>query len=132
PCKRCRPEEASPGDARAALVAGLCRHLEQADEVPSLESLAGRAGLSVSPLLRVFRAVTGMTPRAWVRALREERLRRELEGGGSITEAIHQAGFGSSSRFYERSTRVLGMTPGRYRAGAPGLRIRFAVGECSL
>lgn len=132
PCKRCRPDQASPAERRAALVAELCRVIESAGEVPSLEELARRAGLSVFHLHRVFKALTGLTPRAYAAAHRARRVRAALAGEGTVTEAIYAAGYASVGRFYEKSGDVLGMTPTRYRAGGANTRIRFAVGECSL
>ena len=132
PCRRCRPDEASPVDRQAALVADLCRYIEQAETEPRLAALAARAGLSPFHLHRVFKAVTGITPHEYAAAHRARRLHDALGGGGSVTEAIFDAGYGSSGRFYAQSDRLLGMTPGRYRAGGRDMVIRFAVGECSL
>jgi AraC family transcriptional regulator of adaptative response/methylated-DNA-[protein]-cysteine methyltransferase len=132
PCRRCRPNEA-PGAARAALVAQACRTIEQSEEIPTLDSLARRAGLSPFHFHRIFRSVTGLTPKAYGAAHRAERLRGELaEAGNSITGAIYAAGFGSGSRFYETSDEVLGMTPTEFRKGGAEVTIRFAVGRCSL
>ncbi len=131
-CKRCDPDGSPPAQRSAALVAELCRFIEEEETPPSLEALAARAGLSPHHLHRLFKAATGLTPRAYAAGRRAERVRGELEGGATVTEAIHGAGYGSSSRFYEESDRVLGMTPRQYRAGGGGARIRFAVGNCSL
>lgn len=131
-CKRCRPDE-PPADARrAAVVAALCRLLESSEEMPSLEALAAHVGLSPFHVHRMFKATTGVTPRAYAAAHRAARVRRELEGDASITEAIYGAGYNSSARFYAESTARLGMTPSEYRSGAAALPIRFAVGPCSL
>ncbi|AUX38983.1 AraC family transcriptional regulator [Sorangium cellulosum] len=132
PCKRCRPGQPSLAEQHAGLVAELCRFIEDADQPPSLEALASRAELSVHHLHRVFKAVTGLTPRAYARAHRAERVRAELGRRGTVTEAIYGAGYSSNGRFYEESTQVLGMTPTDYRAGGANMEIRFAVGECSL
>jgi AraC family transcriptional regulator of adaptative response/methylated-DNA-[protein]-cysteine methyltransferase len=132
PCRRCRPDRTSPEEERAAAVARLCRLIEEAERPPALAELAERAGLSAGHLHRVFREVTGLTPRAYAAAHRARRVRRELERSETVTAAFHRAGYGSSGRFYEESSRVLGMTPASYRAGGAGEEIRFAVGECSL
>jgi AraC family transcriptional regulator of adaptative response/methylated-DNA-[protein]-cysteine methyltransferase len=132
PCRRCRPDLPSIAERQAAQVAVLCRLIEAADEMPTLEALAARAGWSPSHTHRVFRAVTGVTPRAWFDAHRAGRLQRALAAGASVTEAIYAAGWGSSSRLYERSDRLLGMKPSVFRAGGPAETIRFAVGACSL
>ena len=131
-CKRCKPDLAPLAERRAEAVAELCRLIERSDEVPSLEELAAHAGLSVFHTHRVFKAVTGLTPKAYAAAHRAGRIRRELRAKGSVTEAIYQAGYNSSARFYEESNQVLGMTPTSFRAGGRDLEIRFAVGECSL
>jgi AraC family transcriptional regulator, regulatory protein of adaptative response / methylated-DNA-[protein]-cysteine methyltransferase len=131
PCKRCRPDRA-PGEERAAAVARACRLIETAEEMPDLDRLAEEAGLSRYHFHRVFKAATGVTPRAYAAARRADRLRAELTRSPSVTAAIYQAGFGSSGRFYAASSEMLGMRPREYRAGGEGTAIRFAVGECSL
>jgi AraC family transcriptional regulator of adaptative response/methylated-DNA-[protein]-cysteine methyltransferase len=132
PCKRCRPDRPRPADPHAALVIELCRRIERAERAPRLDELAASAGLSPSHLHRVFKAVTGLTPNAYAAAHRARRVRAELDRGATITEAVYGAGYGSSGRFYEESSAVLGMTPARYRAGGADTEIRFAAGECSL
>lgn len=81
---------------------------------------------------RVFKAITGVTPKAYADAHRAGRVRQELARGNSVTDAIFESGFNSNSRFYQKSTEMLGMTPGKYRAGGADTHIRFAIGECSL
>lgn len=133
PCQRCRPDAPPLAQRQAALVAELCRAIEVADEPPSLEALAERAGLSVSHLHRTFKAVTGLTPRAWAAAHRAQRVRAALDDPGArVTDAIYDAGYGTASRFYEEAGAVLGMTPTAWRAGGADTDIRFAIGECSL
>ncbi|MEP7119359.1 MAG: bifunctional DNA-binding transcriptional regulator/O6-methylguanine-DNA methyltransferase Ada [Byssovorax sp.] len=131
-CKRCKPDQAPLAEQQANQVADLCRFIEAAEQTPSLDELASRAGLSVYHLHRVFKAITGLTPRAYAAAHRASRVRTELGKSGSVTEAIYDAGYSSNGRFYEESNQVLGMTPTRYRAGGENTAIRFAVGECSL
>lgn len=131
-CKRCRPDQLSAQTLKANLIADLCRFIEAADHIPSLAELAQRSGLSPHYMHRTFKAVTGLTPRAYAAATRANRLRAELESGASVTQAIYDAGYSSSSRFYDESDGVLGMTPSSYRAAGAGALIRFAVGECSL
>lgn len=130
PCKRCRPDQ--PVAVVAARVAQLCRLIERAEQTPSLATLAQHAGLSPWHLHRVFKAATGLTPRAYAAAHRAQRVKSGLLKGATVTDAIYAAGYGSSGRFYEQSNAVLGMTPARYRAGGDGTTIRFAVGQCSL
>ena len=132
PCKRCRPDQPPLAEQHAARAAELCRLIENAEQVPSLDEMATHAGLSVSHLHRIFKAVTGLTPKAYAAAHRARRVRAVLARSGTVTEAIYDAGYNSSGRFYEDSARVLGMTPTRYRAGGADTQIRFAIGECSL
>lgn len=132
PCKRCKPNALSPAAQQAAEVAELCRLIERSDTAPSLKRLAELAGLSPYHLHRVFKAVTGVTPKAYANAHRAKRVREELGRACTVTDAIYGAGYGSNGRFYENSNRVLGMTPTDYRAGGSGTDIRFAIGECSL
>ena len=132
PCKRCKPDQASLATQQAAMVAELCRFIEQAEQPPTLETLAERAGMSPFHLHRVFKAVTGLTPKAYASAQRAERMRRELAASGTVTDAIYGAGYGSGSRFYEQADQVLGMTASRFRAGGADTAIRFAIGQCSL
>jgi AraC family transcriptional regulator of adaptative response/methylated-DNA-[protein]-cysteine methyltransferase len=131
-CKRCKPDQ-PPKDVRdAALVARICREIEAAEEPPALEALARSAGLSAHHFHRLFKAVTGVTPRDYAAAHRAARVREGLAGEGTVTEAIYDAGFNSAGRFYDQSQALLGMTPSDYRAGGAGAEIRFAIGECSL
>ncbi|MFZ5508288.1 MAG: bifunctional DNA-binding transcriptional regulator/O6-methylguanine-DNA methyltransferase Ada [Pseudomonadota bacterium] len=132
PCKRCRPDLPPLAERQAAMVAALCRQIDDADTLPSLDALAAAAGCSRFHLLRVFRAHTGLTPRAWAAARRAERLRERLADGASVTAAIADAGYGSTSRVYEKAAQPLGMTPRRYRAGGADTDIRFAIAQCAL
>ncbi|TMH19129.1 MAG: bifunctional DNA-binding transcriptional regulator/O6-methylguanine-DNA methyltransferase Ada [Betaproteobacteria bacterium] len=132
PCKRCRPNEAALAVRRAAAVAKACRLIETAEEMPNLDALAGSARMSRFHFHRVFRTVTGVTPKAYAAAHRARRVREALPQSSTVTEAIYGAGFNSSGRFYAKSEQVLGMTPTRFRSGGSGAAIRFAVGECSL
>lgn len=118
---------------RADLVASICRLIERTETPPSLHELAAQVGMSPYHLHRIFKGVTGLTPRAYAVAQRARRMRTQLTlGQGTITDAIYQAGFNSSSRFYESSDRVLGMRPTNYRAGGGRETIAFALGQCSL
>jgi AraC family transcriptional regulator of adaptative response/methylated-DNA-[protein]-cysteine methyltransferase len=132
PCRRCRPNEPALAEQRAAAVARACRLIEAAEEAPSLDALAEAAGLSRFHFHRVFKAVSGVTPKAYAAAHRARRVREELARSETVTEAIYGAGFNSSGRFYATAPGELGMTPTDFRAGGEGASIRFAVGECSL
>jgi AraC family transcriptional regulator of adaptative response/methylated-DNA-[protein]-cysteine methyltransferase len=113
-------------------VAELCRVIEAADEAPALETLARHAGASPSHVHRLFKAITGVTPRAYASAHRARRIRQALGESDTVTDAIFEAGYGSNGRFYAEARDVLGMTATRYRAGGADTHIRFAVGACSL
>lgn len=130
-CLRCRPEQPL-GAAQATMIAEICRHIETADSEPTLEQLARRAGLSPFHFHRVFKAATGLTPKAYARGHRARRVREELAGDGRVTDALYDAGFNSSGRFYESTNAILGMTPTRFRNGGDGTDVRFAVAETSL
>jgi AraC family transcriptional regulator of adaptative response/methylated-DNA-[protein]-cysteine methyltransferase len=132
PCKRCRPNEASLAARQAAAVARACRLIERAERAPSLDELAGAAGLSRYHFHRVFKAITGLTPKGYADARRRERIRDALPRERSVTDAIYAAGYDSNAPFYRGATEALGMPPRAYRAGGAGTTIRFAVGECSL
>ncbi len=131
-CKRCKPDGPSPDAGNAAIVAEACHLIEQAEEIPSLAELADAVKLSPGYFHRLFKSVTGLTPRGYAVGYRAGRVRRELDKDQSVTAAIYDAGFNSSGRFYEQSTGLLGMTPTRYRAGGVNEEIRFAIGASSL
>jgi AraC family transcriptional regulator of adaptative response/methylated-DNA-[protein]-cysteine methyltransferase len=99
--------------------------LERADEAPTLQALAESAQLSPSHLQRAFRRRYGMSPAEYHRARRFGQLKTALRKGAAVTDAVYDAGFGSGSRVYEHSDRLLGMTPASYRAGGAGASIRF-------
>jgi AraC family transcriptional regulator of adaptative response/methylated-DNA-[protein]-cysteine methyltransferase len=132
PCLRCRPDEPPLRQRQMAAVLRACRVIETAEEVPSLETLATSVGMSRFHLHRLFKAVVGVTPRAYAAEHRASRVRNELIRADSVTEAVYGAGFNSSGRFYASSSSILGMQPARFRSGGSGVEIRFAVGECSL
>ncbi len=132
PCKRCKPGEPPLAERYAATVADVCRAIEGSDSMPSLAALAKRAGLSLHHFHRVFKGVTGLTPREYGASHRTSRVRDELRKSATVTDAIYDAGFNSSGRFYASTDQMLGMTPTVYRAGGLHAEIHFAVGECSL
>jgi AraC family transcriptional regulator of adaptative response/methylated-DNA-[protein]-cysteine methyltransferase len=117
----------------AAAVAKACRLIERSETPPNLDELADEADMSPFHFHRVFKAETGLTPKAYASAFRANKLREELtQEKASVTEAIYDAGFNSNSRFYAVSQGMLGMRARDYRAGGPDMQIRFAVGQCSL
>ena len=131
--RRAHGDQTSAADERAALVARACRMIEISEIPPQLDELAAEVGMSPFHFHRLFKAETGLTPKAYSLAWRARKLREELSSAdASITDAIYGAGFNSNSRFYEASGQLLGMRARDYRAGGPGAVIRFAVGQCSL
>jgi AraC family transcriptional regulator, regulatory protein of adaptative response / methylated-DNA-[protein]-cysteine methyltransferase len=131
-CKRCRPDKLGAPDPQMEAVKRACERIEQAEEAPKLADLAASVGLSPYHFHRVFKAITGVTPKAYAAETRARRAADGLRTAETVTEAIYDAGFNSSSRFYESTTARLGMTPGAVRRGGAGAVIRFAVGEASL
>ena len=131
-CLRCRPDEPPVAARRAALVAAACRRIEEAERAPDLAELARGAGLSPHHFHRLFRAETGVTPRAYAEALKAMRAQAALAEGTSVTEALYAAGYGASSRFYEAAAGRLGMAPKRWRDGGDGEAIAFVAAPCSL
>ena len=131
-CKRCRPDKLGAPDPQIEAVKRACAEIEQAEEAPKLAELAAGAGLSPYHFHRVFKAITGVTPKAYAAETRARRASDKLRTAETVTEAIYDAGFNSSSRFYESTAARLGMTPSAVKRGGEGARIRFAVGQASL
>lgn len=133
PSRRAAGDQTCASEHRAELVAKACRLIESSETPPTLDELAIQVGMSPFHFHRVFKAETGLTPKAYTSAARARRLREELgHTSTSVTEAIYGAGFNSNSRFYETSNQLLGMRAREYKDGGAGATIRFAVGECSL
>jgi AraC family transcriptional regulator of adaptative response/methylated-DNA-[protein]-cysteine methyltransferase len=125
PCLRCHPR-GQRADAPPAPVGKAREYLDlHFDEPVRLDALGREVGMSPHHLQRTFKKAFGLTPREYQDALRMQRLKRELRTGGSVTTAIHEAGYGSASRVYEKSDARLGMSPGAYRSGGRGMVIRF-------
>ncbi|WP_254070322.1 bifunctional DNA-binding transcriptional regulator/O6-methylguanine-DNA methyltransferase Ada [Acidisphaera sp. L21] len=132
PCKRCKPDQPPRAEREAALVADACRSIEQAEEPPALDQLAAAAGLSPFHFHRLFRRIAGVTPKAYADARRADRVQSGLRAGDSVTEAMYDAGFNSSGRFYAAAANMLGMAPSIFRAGGAGETIRYATGHSTL
>src|SRR5580658_1700626 len=145
-CLRCRPRLARLRDPRAAVVARVCREIEAQIDADggkngdgdgremrmTLGSLSAAAGMSAHQLERAFRSVMGISPRQYADARRMRRLKSRLRKGDDVTTALYDAGFGSSSRLYERAPEQLGMTPATYRRGGAGMQIHFAIAASPL
>ncbi|WP_432723445.1 methylated-DNA--[protein]-cysteine S-methyltransferase [Jeongeupia wiesaeckerbachi] len=113
-------------------IAAACRQIDAAETPPALAELAAAAGLSPWHFHRQFKAITGVTPKAYAAAQRTRRVQDALAAGSSVTEAVFNAGFNASSRFYAAASATLGMAPQRFKAGGAGEAIRFGIGQCSL
>jgi AraC family transcriptional regulator of adaptative response/methylated-DNA-[protein]-cysteine methyltransferase len=131
-CKRCKPELPPLAQRNATQIEEACRMIEQSATPPNLAQLARAAQLSPYHFHRTFKAVTGLTPKAYADGCRAQRVQAALSQGDNVTRAAFAAGFNSTGRFYEQSQARLGMTPSRFREGAPELRIQFALGRCTL
>ena len=132
PCKRCTPREPARQDPQREWVLQACQIIEQAEEPPALADLAHAVGLSPSHLHRTFKRLVGITPKQYAMEVRRKRVRENLGQTARVTDAIQQAGYTSSSRFYENDAAVLGMPPATYQKKGRGARIRYAVGQCDL
>ena len=132
PCKRCRPTEESAASRHLAAVERACALLQKSKTMPSLGELADAAGISPFHFHRVFKQITGATPRDYARTYRLGRFAEKLEAGQPVTDAIYDAGFGSSSRAYEAAQAGLGMTPATRRHGGSGETIRYVTVETPL
>lgn len=116
PCKRCQPEKTDPQQQKVEKVAAACRLLEQETPI-TLEALARQLAVSPFHFHRLFKSVTGMTPKAWQQAWRARRLREALGQGAKITDAALSAGFPDSSSYYQQADAALGMTGRQFRRG---------------
>jgi AraC family transcriptional regulator of adaptative response/methylated-DNA-[protein]-cysteine methyltransferase len=146
PCKRCKPDTARPSDPRVAVVARVCREIEKritaesdalattqaAESRLTLDSLAKSERVSADQLERSFKSVMGISPRQYADAHRMRHLKLRLAIGDDVTTALYDAGFGSSSRLYERAPSHLGMTPGTYRQGGKGMDIQYTISDSPL
>jgi AraC family transcriptional regulator of adaptative response/methylated-DNA-[protein]-cysteine methyltransferase len=135
-CLRCRPKAAQP-DPQVARARRACRLIDTAledgaERLPTLEELAAKVGGSPHHLQRVFKRVVGVSPAQYADARRLARLKRSLKQGEEVTHALYDAGYGASSRLYERAPGQLGMTPATYARGGRGARIAWAAADSPL
>jgi len=131
-CKRCKPDGVSTEHELVALVDRACRTIEAAEITPSLAELAAAAGKSPFYFQRTFKRIVGVSPREYAAAKRAEHLRSALSAHARVTDAVYDAGFGSSSRVYSLAASTLGMTPSAFRDGGRGERVRYAVVETAF
>ncbi|MBZ5719636.1 MAG: bifunctional DNA-binding transcriptional regulator/O6-methylguanine-DNA methyltransferase Ada [Acidobacteriia bacterium] len=131
-CLRCRPKAAG-GNSQTEMVKAVCRYIEQhLDENVTLARLGAEFRQSPFHLQRTFKAVLGISPRAYAESCRLNQLKENLRAGRSVTHAMYDAGYSSSSRLYERTASQLGMTPDKYRRGAVAAPIRYTFANSPL
>ena len=133
PCKRCKPDSTGHRDPSAQLVEKVCRYIDtHPDDPVTLEALGRVLGASPFYLQRTFKALTGITPRAYADSRRLHSLKAGLREGRSVTRSLYDAGYGSSSRLYERASAQLGMTPARYRKQGSGVTIYYTIASTPI
>jgi AraC family transcriptional regulator of adaptative response/methylated-DNA-[protein]-cysteine methyltransferase len=130
PCRRCRPAEAVIQDPQVKRVQRLCRYIESYDSPDrplTLAEMGDHVHVSSHHLQRTFKRIMGITPRQYAEACRLRRMKALVRKGATITRALYEAGYGSSSRLYEGASTRMGMTPGTYLRGGEGMRIRYTI-----
>ncbi|MEP6946990.1 MAG: bifunctional DNA-binding transcriptional regulator/O6-methylguanine-DNA methyltransferase Ada [Acidobacteriota bacterium] len=130
-CMRCLPQNALTPDPRLEKVLTASSLIDEDAEM-SLDELAMRVGLSSFHLQRTFKEIIGVSPKKYAEAKRMEKFKGELREGGDVVTAMYGAGFGSSSRLYEKTSAGLGMTPTAYKKGGEGMEIKYTVTACEL
>src|ERR1700690_2312331 len=129
---RCRPK-AVDGNPQTALVRAMCRYIEQhIEDRITLSLLAKEFSRSAFHLQRTFKSMLGVTPKAYIDACRLRQVKQNLQAGHDVTTALYAAGYGSSSRLYERTAAQLGMTPEKYRRGAVAAVVRYTITSSPL
>lgn len=131
PCKRCQPDKDSAQQHRLEKIAHACQLLQQESPL-TLDELAQQVAMSPYHLHRLFKATTGMTPKAWQQSWRARRLRDALAKGVPVTQAIFNAGFPDSSSYYRKADQTLGMTAKQFRKGGDNVSVRYTLADCSL
>ncbi len=132
-CRRCHPDRPAADEPHMELVERMCRYIEErAEDVPTLGELARRFDMSPYYLQRTFKRLVGVTPRQYAAGHRLDRFRAHLKDGESVTEALYEAGYRSSSSAYEQAKEQLGMTPTSYRRGGSAAAISYTIVPCAL
>src|SRR6202165_4851720 len=132
-CRRCHPRRAQTADPQIELVQHICHAINEHDEEPmTLKTLSTETGVSAHHLLRTFKSVMGITPRQYAESRRLDQFKTRVKNGASVTNAMYEAGYGSSRGLYEKSSARLGMTPATYGRGGQGMRIIYTIAGCPL
>lgn len=133
PCRRCQPRDTTTGEAHVTLIQRVCTYIEQHLEEPlTLTTLGEQVGMSPYHLQRVFKHIMSITPHQYVEAQRLKQLKERLKEGETVTTAMYDAGYSSTSRLYERSATQLGMTPTVYQRGGRGMSIHYTIVDSPL
>ncbi len=131
PCKRCKPLT-EPGNKYSGLITTICRIIEESEEEPTLKQLSNKTEYSETSIQKIFKKITGISPKEYASAIKAQRFKDELHKGSSVTSAIYSAGYGSSSRVYENVKNILAMSPSKYRDSGKGVELRVEVFPCIL
>jgi AraC family transcriptional regulator of adaptative response/methylated-DNA-[protein]-cysteine methyltransferase len=132
-CRRCHPRRAQAADPQIELVRRICHAIDEHDEEPlTLKTLSMETGVSAHHLQRTFKNVMGISPRQYAESRRLDQFKSKVKNGASVTDAMYDAGYGSSRGLYEKSSARLGMTPATYGRGGQGMRIIYTIAGCPL
>lgn len=130
-CLRCRPKAVNATDPQVAAILRACGLIDEYEQF-SLDDLSAELNLSPSHLQRTFKEIVGVSPKKYAEAKQMERFREGIRGGGDVVTAMYDAGYGSSSRLYEKASENLGMTPATYKKGGKGMNINYIITDCEL